>query len=303
MNNKVRELREVVSEIANGSQIALGGFAITRNPIAFVNELIRQEKKELKVYEVIGGMDADLLVGAGCVAQYTYGGGSLDRFGRINRINEAIENGSIDIREYSGLSISLRFLAGSLGIPYIPTKTLLGTDIINDLINKDKSVQIGTSPFDNDRFVLLEALQPEYSVIHAPYADSKGNVLIFGPIWDEPVAKSGKKLIVTVDKIVSNEYVKQHPEYVVIPSVFTYAVVEVPYGAYPTSVYRAYDYDGDLLTKYAKLNKTQKDFDNFVHDYILGTTNHNEFIEKVSGLDKLYKIQVDPVFGYNKNVR
>lgn len=302
MRNKIRELREVVSEISNGSQIALGGFAITRNPIAFVNELIRQEKKDLDLYEIIGGMDGDLLLGAGCVKTYSYGGGSLDRFGRINRINEAIEKNTVDVREYSGLSISLRFLAGSLGIPYIPTKTLLGTDILNSLIKKDSSVKLGTTPFTNENILLLEALQPEYTVIHAPYADAKGNIVIEGPVWDEELAKSGEKLIVTVDKVVSNEFIKQCPENVVIPSVYTYAVVEVPYGAYPTSVYKAYDYDRELLTQYAKINKTQEAFDEFVKEYILETDNHDEFLQKVCGYNKLRKIQADPVYGYNKDL-
>lgn len=300
MKNKVKELAEVVREIPDGAEIALGGFAITRNPIAFVNELIRQGKKNLIVYEIIGGMDADLLFGAGCVKTFSYGGGSLDRFGRINRVNEAIESGAVDVREYSGLSISLRFLAGSLCIPYIPTKTLLGSDVLNKLIKKDSSVRLDRSPFSNERIVLLEALQPEYAVLHAPYSDSKGNVVIEGPVWDMELGKSAKKLIVTVDKIVSNDYIKQNPEKVVIPSVYTYAVVEVPYGAYPTSTYKVYDYDGELISYYARINKTQADFDKFLEEYILSTKDHNGFLEKSGGLNRLVRIQADPVFGYYK---
>lgn len=303
MKSKVMKLEDVVKTIKDGSEIALGGFAITRNPIAFVNELIRQGKKDLVLYEIIGGMDADLLFGAGCVKTYSYGGGSLDRFGRINRINEAIEKGTVDVREYSGLSISLRFLAGSLGIPYIPTKTLLGTDILNNLIQKDKSIKVDKSPFSDEKYVVLKALQPEYSVIHAQYADSKGNIIIEGPKWDVELAMAAKKLIVTVDKIVSNEFIKQHPEKVVIPSLYTYAVVEVPYGAYPTSVYKNYDYDGELISHYAEINKNQKDFNNFMTEYILKTKNHFEFLEKSGGLFKLSEIQADPIYGYSKGLR
>lgn len=301
MRDKVRDLTEIVKEIPDGVEIALGGFAITRNPIAFVNEIIRQKKKNLTVYEIIGGMDADLLFGAGCVKAFSYGGGSLDRFGRINRINEAIENGTVDVREYSGLSISLRFLAGSLGISYIPTKTLLGSDVLDKLLKRDSSVRLGKCPFSNEKIVILEALQPEYAVLHAPYSDTKGNIVIEGPVWDMELGKSAKKLIVTVDKIVSNDYIKQNSEKVVIPSVYTYAVVEVPYGAYPTSTYKVYDYDGELISHYASINKTQADFDMFLEEYILGTKDHNEFIEKCGGLKRIAKIQADPVFGYYKS--
>lgn len=300
MNRKVMTLTDAVKEVPNGAELAIGGFAITRNPIAFINELIRQGKKDLNVYEVIGAMDSDMLVGAGAVKSLSYGGGSLDRFGRINRINEAIEKKTVDVREYSGLSISFRFLAGSLGIPYLPTKTLLGTDIIKNLLEKDDSIMISTSPFTGEKQVLIRALQPEYAVIHAPYADEKGNVIIEGPVWDQELAKSAKKLYVTVDKIVSNDFIKRNPEKVVVPSIYTHAVIEVPYGAYPTSVYKMYDYDGEMLSKYAKLNKTQGDFDVFIKEYVLGTVDHNEFLEKCGGLDKLAKIKADPVFGYSK---
>ncbi|MBY8988810.1 MAG: CoA transferase subunit A [Candidatus Lokiarchaeota archaeon] len=294
-------MKDAVKEIPEeGAELALGGFAITRNPIAFVNELIRQRKRGLKLYQIIGSMDADLLVGAGCVKSYTYSGGSLDKFGKLNRVNRAIESGKIQVKEYSGLSISLRFLAGSLGIPFIPTKTLLGTDILRNLVkNKDKSVKVTTSPFTGEKIVLLRSLQVDYAVIHAQYADERGNVIIEGPAWDIELAKSAKKLFVTVEKVVSNEYMKQHPEKVAIPGIFTHAIIEAPYGAFPTSVYKIYDYEGDCLSKYAQINNNDDVFNDYLKKYILDTKNHFEFLEKTVDLEKLFKLQADPVFGYH----
>jgi len=299
MVDKVRDLKEVVSEIpAVGAEIALGGFAITRCPIAFACELIRQNKREMTLYEIIGSMDADLLVGAGAVKSLSYGGGSLDRFGRLGRINEAIENGTIDVKEYSGLGLTLRFTAGSMGIPFIPTKAMLGTEIIQNLLKAEPAVKVGQSPFDGESYVFLGALQPEYSVIHCQYADKKGNVVTEGPVWDLDLAKAGRKLIVTVEKIVSTEYIKRFPEKVIIPGVYTYAVVEVPYGAYPTSVYKCYDYDARALKLYARINNNQQDFDEYLSKYVLGTKDHNEFIEQMGGIARLNSIAADPVFGY-----
>lgn len=302
MKSKIMNLADAVKEIPNGAEIAFGGFAITRSPVAFICELIRQKKKDLDVYQSIVCMATDMLVGAGAVKKLSYGGGSLDRFGRMERINAAFENDTIDAREFSGLSLTYRFLAGSLGIPFIPTKILLGTDILENLFKKkDESVMLSTSPYDsNDKFLFIKALQPDYAVIHAPYADEKGNVIIDGPVWDLEMGKAAKKLYVTVDQIVSNEFIKMHPEKVVIPNVCTHAVIEVPYGAYPTSVYKMYDYDSDMLTKYAKINKKQEDFDLFIKEFVLGTKDHNEFLEKCGGLSALNKIKADPVFGYKK---
>lgn len=295
-------LKDAVKEIPNGAEIAFGGFAITRSPVAFINEMIRQGKKDLNVYQPIVCMATDMLVGARAVKKLSYGGGSLDRFGRMERINEAFEKGAIDAREFSGLSLTYRFLAGSLGIPFIPTKIILGTDILNNLIKKnDDSVMITASPYDSeDKLVYIKALQPDYAVIHAPYADKKGNVIIEGPVWDLEIGKAAKKLYVMADQIVSNEYIKMHPEKVAIPNVYTHAVIEVPYGAYPTSVYKMYDYDSHMLTEYAKYNKTQEAFDKFIEEYVLETKDHNEFLEKCGGLSVLNKIKADPVYGYSK---
>lgn len=297
--SKLKTLSEVVAEIPDGAHIALGGFAITRCPVAFVFEMIRQKKGNLTVSQIVAGMETDLLVGAGLVKKLEYSGGSLDRFGRLERINDKIDKGQLDIREYSGMSMSMRFLAGSLGIPFIPTKALLGTEMLSNLLAKnDPAVKICESPFDGERYVYLRALKPDYSVIHAQYADEKGNVIIEGPYWDAETAKSAQKLIVTVEQVVSKKFIKKHPEKVVIPSVYTYAVVEVPYGAFPTAVYKFYDYDKEMLETYARINKSEEEFKKFVDEYVLGTRDFSEFIEKVGGVDRVNKIKADPSYGY-----
>ncbi|MDK2871477.1 MAG: glutaconate CoA-transferase, subunit [bacterium] len=300
LESKVKSLREIVAEIPDeGAHIALGGFAITRNPVAFVFELIRQNKRDLTVSQIVAGLETDLLVGAGLVKKIQYSGGSLDRFGRLERINEAINKGLIDAREYSGTSMALRFLAGSMGIPFIPTKYLLGTDMLNALLEKkDDAIRVERSPFDGERYVYLRALQPDFAVIHAQYADEKGNVIIEGPYWDVETAKSAKKLFVTVEKVVSTEFIKRNPEKVVIPSLYVSAVAEVPFGAFPCSVYRFYDYDKDMLKEYAEASKDESKFKEFLQDYVLGTKDFEEFLEKVGGIRRLNKIKADPVYGY-----
>ncbi|MGB9839285.1 CoA transferase subunit A [Thermovenabulum sp.] len=300
MNNKVKSLSEVVSQIPDeGAVIAFGGFAIARNPIAFVLEMIRQKKRKLRVYQIVAGMDTDLLVGAGLVERLEYSGGSLDRFGRLERINEAIDKGKLDVREYTGMSMSLRFLAGSMGVPFIPTKTLLGTDMLRILVEKnDDAVRVENSPFDGERYVYLKAIQPDFAVIHAQYGDEKGNVIIEGPYWDVETAKSAKKLFVTVEKIVSTEFIKRFPEKVVIPSMYTSAVIEMPFGAFPTSVYKFYDYDQKFLMQYAEINKNKDEFEKFINEFVFGTKDFVEFLEKIGGIRRLNEILADPVYGY-----
>ncbi|MCL1848543.1 MAG: hypothetical protein FWF83_02570 [Clostridiales bacterium] len=296
--SKIRELAEIVREIPNGAEIAFGGFIITRNAMAFAAELIRQGKKDLDLYSVMGTMECDLLVGAGAAKRYSYGGGSLDRFGKLSRVNEAIVTKSIVINEYSALTLGLRMHAGALGIPFIPSKVFIGTDMYEAIKEDTAAMQMGVSPFDGEPYLFLAALQPEYSVIHANAVDDKGNVIIEGPTWDFETAKAGKKLIVTAEKLVSTEYVKRFPEKVTIPGIYTYAAAIVPVGAYPGATYKVHDHDAEALTMYAKANQRQDTFDEFLNTYILGTKDHNGFIEKMGGLAKMQSIAAEPVYGF-----
>jgi acyl CoA:acetate/3-ketoacid CoA transferase len=185
-----------------------------------------------------------------------------------------------------------------MGLPFIPSKVLMGTDMLEALIQDKEIMQMGVSPFDNEPYLFLRKLQPEYSVIHAQAVDEKGNVVVEGPVWDLETAKAGKKLIVTAEQLVSNEYIKRHPEKVTIPSLFTYAAAIIPAGAYPAATYKVYDYDADALTQYAKVNQKQETFDAYLNEYILGTRNHNEFIDKMGGLARLNAIRADLAYGY-----
>ena len=100
---KLTSLSEAVASIPSGSHIALSGFAIARCTMAFAHEVIRQGIKGLTISQCLGGMDTDMLVGAGAVDRLIYGGGSLDRFGRIAWVNAGIENGTLHAELYSSL--------------------------------------------------------------------------------------------------------------------------------------------------------------------------------------------------------
>ncbi len=299
--NKIRELAELVREIPDGSSIGLGGFIISRCPMAFAAEMIRQGKKNLTCYSMMGTLEADLLVGAGCVKEYSYSGGSMGRFGKLGRINGSIESGNKPtvVKEYTGLSMALMFQAGCMGVPFVPTKSLIGTDMLETLLaKKDDSVRMGKDPWTGEDWLYIKACRPDYCVIHANAVDEKGNVIIHGPLWDLETAKAGRKLIVTAERLVSNEYVKAHPEEVRIPGAFTYAAAIVPAGCYPTCIFGEMDYDAQALWYYSKVNLDQALFDEMLQKYVYGTKDHYEFLEKVGGLKKLASLQVDPTKSY-----
>lgn len=297
--NKIKTISEAVAAVPDGAHLTLSGFTIARNAIAAAHELIRQDKKNLTLSQCIGGMDVDLLVGAGLVKRYIYGGGSLDRFGPLHNVNRAIEQGKIEVDEFSGLSMAMRFLGGSLGLPCIPIQSLLGSDLLKALLEKDKpEVLVTECPFSGEKMVMLKALQPDFAFIHVQKADCEGNALVNGPRWDEEAAKAADRIVIIADEIISPELTPFLAEEVRIPACRVEAVVHQPFGAHPTSVYGVYDYDYEHLNEYVASSRTEKGMAEYLERYIKGTKSFSAYLEQVGGLEKMISLKADPLKKY-----
>jgi acyl CoA:acetate/3-ketoacid CoA transferase alpha subunit len=298
--SKVTTLADAVASIHSGSHVALSGFAITRCAMAFAREAIRQGLKGLTVSQCVGAMDADLLVGAGAVERLIYGGGSLDRFGRLACVNRGIEKGTLIAEEYSSLSVAFRYLAGSLGLPFMPIRSLRGSDLMRLLKERSPGdVAEVADPFTGENWPVLRPLIPDVAVVQVQACDEDGNAWILGPRWDntEQVRASQRTIVIT-EKIVSGEEIRANPERTVIPGLFVSHVVELPFAAHPTSVYRAYDYDAGAIQRYVEATRTPEDFQAYLARYVFGVKDHAEYIDRIGGQPFLTTLQADPVLGY-----
>ena len=298
--NKLSSLSDAVASIPSGSHVAVSGFAITRCAMAFAREVIRQGIKKLTISQCVGAMDSDLLVGGGAVERLIYGGGSLDRFGRLACINAGIEDGSLRAEEYSSLSIAFRYLAGSLGLPFIPIKSLLGSSLLSQLQERSGAdIAFVTDPFSGDRWLTLKPLVPDVAVAQVQTCDEEGNSWIMGPKWDaSEQAKASTRTIVIAEHVVSTEVIRREPERCVIPNLLVSHVVELPFGAHPTSVYREYDYDADEIKRYVEATKKPDLWKAYLDKYVYGIKDHGEYLELVGGFQRLSRLQADPVLGY-----
>ncbi len=295
--NKVTTIQEAVASIPEGAHVALGGFAVAGCPMALVHELIRQGRRHLTVSQAVGGMDTDLLVGAGLVDTLVFGGGSLDRAGLLNRVNEAILEGTVRVQEQSALAITLRYHAGALGIPYIPCRTLLGSDFLHTLVEMGDA-QVADDPFEGGRIVRLKALRPDVAVLHVQVADPEGNCRIAGPTWDNlEKARAAARTIVLAEEVVDQEEFRKWPEGTTLSGLYVDRVVPLRYSAHPTACYRRYDYDFDHLRSYATLAQTKDGFQRYLEEYVLGTKDHEGYLERV-GEDRLRMLRADPQRGY-----
>ena len=294
--SKVRSLSEAAALVCDGDHLALSGFACARNAVAFSHELIREGRRDLTISACILGLDADLLVGAGCVGRVIYGGGSLDRFGQLQRVNEAVEQGRLEVEYTSSLAVCFRYLAGALGLPFMPIKSLLGSDL---LAPGSDTWRAQDCPFTGEPLVLLRALVPDVAVVQAQMADAEGNARVLGPRWDSnEAAKAARQVIVVAEQLVSGEMIRRQPELTLVPGFRVSTVVPLPYGAHPTSLYGCYDYDAAHLKRYVSQTRTQAGFDAYLAEFVLEPGDHLAYLERAGGIAALAPLKADPSLGY-----
>lgn len=285
--------------IPDGAHVALGGFAIARNVVAAAHELIRQGKRDLTVSQGVAGLDTDLLVGAGLVRRLIIGGGSLDRFGPVHCINRARETRSLEAEDWTSLSICFRYLAGALGLSFIPIKSLIASEILERLQQGSGAAEVKRidCPFTGETYVAMTALVPDVSFVHVQSADTEGNCRIDGPRWEnEEQAKAAKRLIVIAEEIVPTEDIRRAPERTIIPAHRVESVVHCPFGAHPTAVFGRYDYDAAHLKLYVEHSKRADKIGDYIAAYIRGTRDHGDYLSKAEA--ELDRLKADPVLGY-----
>jgi glutaconate CoA-transferase subunit A len=297
---KVTTLAEAVASIPSGAHLALSGFAITRCTMAFAREVIRQGVRGLTLSQCVGAMDADLLVGGGAVERLIYGGGSLDRFGRLACVNRGIEDGSLLVEEYSSLSIAFRYLAGSLGLPFIPIRSLRGSDLMRRIQERTGSdIATIADPFSGESWPVLKPLLPDVAVVQVQAADAEGNAWILGPRWDNTEqVRASRRTIVIAERVVPGDLIRREAERTVIPAMLVSHVVELPFAAHPTSVYREYDYDAAQIEAYVEATRTPEALRDYLEQSVYGIRDHWEYLERIGGARRLSSLRADPVLGY-----
>lgn len=290
-----------MASVPEGAHIALGGFAIARNVIAVAHELIRQNKRNLTVSQGVAGLDTDLLVGAGLVKRLIIGGGSLDRFGPVHCINRARETNSLAFEDWTSLSICFRYLAGALGLSFIPIKSLIASEVLERLQQGGAANEVTgmKCPFSGEDYIAMTALTPDISFVHVQASDAEGNCRIDGPRWEnEEQAKAARRLIVIAEEIVPTETIQREPERTIIPAHRVGAVIHQPYGAHPTAVFGRYDYDAAHLKLYVEYAKRADRIGDYIREYIRSTKDHADYLEKIGGAAQLRKLKADPALGY-----
>ena len=235
MQEKRTTLSEAIELVSDGQVVALQNMATQAAPMALVRELIRQQRRGLALVVLVGGMAVDWLAAAGVIDRLIGAAVSMEQFGLCQQYRQAVEDGRIKVEELSESVLNARLGAGARNLPFLPTRGAIGTDLIAQ--NPD-NLKMLDDPFGGHPVLACRALVPDVALVHAHRADRYGNVqyeptILWPDIGIMPMA--AKRVIVTAEEIVDTEILRRNPDRTILPGFIVDAVVEVPYGAHPTS--------------------------------------------------------------------
>jgi len=278
--------------------------------------MIRRGVRDLVVYFHSAGSDLDLLIGAGCVRR-TEGAYLAD--GVFSPIapnwRRFVEGGRIAFEDYSNAAMMARFAAGAMGLPFFPTRSMLGTDLLiqegfdaagrrADPEAAPRKAAVLDCPFTGQPIVLVPAIRTDFCLLHVQRASPQGLVRIEGQEFlDVQQALAARQVIVTCEELVEDEELRREPEQNRIPPFAVHAVVHVPFGAHPHSVHNYYDYDPDHLHLYARAARSDETFAQYLAQYVQGVASHEDYLEAIGGESRMDALRARSGLGYNPELR
>ena len=264
---RVMSAKDAVARfVTDGDYLTYECNYLMRGPNPLIHELILQEKKDLWIAGKFTYVDIAILLGGGCVSRVDCG-----FFLSTPIVQRALQQGTLEVFEYSNVIMALRLQAGAMGVPFLPVRSFGGTH------GFDRSgARLISDPYTGQPVTIVPALNPDVALIHAHQADVYGNARIFGTgVADAESALASKKVIVTAEEIVDTDRIRSNPGATTIPYYVVDAVVEAPFGSYPGTCPGYYASDpqavigifgavmGDQVEKY--IDQAVRPFESFEH--------------------------------------
>jgi len=286
LEDKLMSEQEAISTfVYDGCYIGTELYGTVRCPMSLCRELIRQGKKELRVVGQ-GVLELDLWLGAGLVKKLdiTYIG--LEVYGTCNALRRAVESGQVvSCVEWSNASISWRMKATAMGVPFLPTRSMLGTDTL-----KYSSAKVVEDPFTGLKVCLLPALILDVALIHVHRADRYGNAQIEGISgFSAEMARATKRLIISAEEIVPTDEIRKYPDRTIIPYYLVDAVVHAPFGSHPGEMAYIYGRDEPVIKEWVEMSKTVEGTRSYLDKYVFGVANHQEYMQLI-GEERLARL-------------
>ena len=286
LREKVVSLGDAASFVRDGDSVGIGGSTMSRTPMALIWALIRAQRKNLSCSRCIISSDGDLLFGSGIsdhIISSWFSQGILWGVSKVMR--HYTETGKATFEEWSHMAVGMRFRAGAMGVPFMPIRSMLGSDVLKQ---RPEAKEI-ECPFTGEKILLVPALNPDVALIHVQRCDAYGNAQIDGlQFMDIDLAMAANKVILTTERIVLNDQIRRAPDQTKIPFFAVDAVVEVPFGCAPHECYGAYEPMMKHMENYVAL--VNKDpvggMKEYLDRYVYGPKSWTEFLDLI-GLEEI----------------
>ncbi len=286
LRDKVMSLDEAAALVPDGASVGIGGSTLSRTPMAMIWALIRAGRKDLFCARSITSNEGELLFASGTSRHILTSWFSQGIVWGVSRIMRSYtESGRARFEEWSHMAVGLRFRAGAMGVPFLPMRSMMGSDVIGQL----PDAKLMDCPFTGDKLVLVPALNPDVALIHVQRCDAYGNAQIDGlPFMDTDLAMAANRVILTTERIVSNDQIRRAPDQTKIPFMAVDAVVEAPFGSAPHECYGLYEPLFAHLDAYAA--QIRRDPDEgvraYLQGYFYGPKSWTEYLDRL-GLEEL----------------
>jgi len=274
--SKLMSMAEAVARfVPDRSIVAMGTALEPAIPFAAGHELIRQGRRDLTLVGPISDSLFDQLIGAGCVGRVwaAWVGNVSEGLGHCYR--RAAERGEprpIEVRDHSNFSISLALWAAAWGSPYLPTRTLLGSDIVTT--NPDLVLADGA--------VLVRPVAPDVTILHVQRADSDGHAHLWGPLGiSEEAGLAARHVIVCCEQLVDAAVVLSDPNRVLLPETKVAAVVHAPGGSHPSPLQGHWRRDHAFFRDYAARSRTADGFTAWLDEWVLSVTDRGAYLARL----------------------
>ncbi|MGH9247049.1 MAG: CoA transferase subunit A [Acidimicrobiales bacterium] len=288
--DKVVSVEDAIELVADGDVVALQNMATQLAPMGLVRELIRQERRNLGLVVLVGGLGVDWLAAAGVIDRLIGAAVSMEQFGLCQQYRRAVETGRVRVEELSETALNARLGAGARNLPFLPTRGLIGTDVIG--VNPD-NLKLIDDPFGGPPVLACRALVPDVALIHAHRADRQGNVQ-YDPtaLWPDlgMFPKAARKVIVSVEEVVDTEVLRRNPDRTLLPGFVVDAVVEQPFGAHPTSCNPKYGYDSAFHLDWVGAARDDDEATKFLQRYVHDPADQVAYLDAVGGAERLLAV-------------
>ncbi len=290
--NKLITAGDVVAQLRDGMTIGIGGWGPRRKPMALIREMLRSPLKDLTLVSY-GGADVGMLCAAGKVKKLIFAFVSLDFIPLEPYFRAARQAGAIDVMEIDEGLLLLGLRAAAMRVPYIPTRTGLGTDVLRC----NPGIRLVDSPYDDRQWVAMPALPLDVALLHVDRADIRGVCQVKGPdlYMDDWYARAASRTFVTCDELVEPAFFEQGEEarYVFWERTQTTGVVHLPCGAHPTSCAPLYGFDVKHFKEYAASAKEPGGWAEYFNRYV--AVGEDEYLRRVGGAEAVRRLPL-PVF-------